>query len=283
MAAIDHLMQLRRSQDPQTPPDCVARFMCTKHSWRGKYRRVFCITPHMLVTQHPDSLAITNTWSFVGEPDIDAVSVGAGDAEDQEFTLSLRQDAKARAASAPRASTGGAACATPACLSVHATHRKQWSVVACPRKGSAPATLARARRSPEGRPCGRASTSPRASRASSGRRCCRCSTSAWRSPRRPGCAGSPPRSSGAPPAPEQAPCYTASGGPERPGGPVQQRPALTRCRSGHCLDRPPRATLAGACRLPRPRALTGGLAAGRPRRSRRTSCARASGWSAGCA
>lgn len=106
MAAIDHLMQLRRSQDPQTPPDCVARFMCTKHSWRGKYRRVFCITPHMLVTQHPDSLAITNTWSFVGEPDIDAVSVGAGDAEDQEFTLSLRQDAKARAAPAPRASMG---------------------------------------------------------------------------------------------------------------------------------------------------------------------------------
>lgn len=98
MAAVDHLIgQMRRNQEAQTPPDCVARFMCTKHSWRGKYRRIFCITPHALVTQHPDTLAITNSWSFVGEPDIDAV--GASDAEDKEFTISARQDAKARSAS----------------------------------------------------------------------------------------------------------------------------------------------------------------------------------------
>ena len=97
MAAVDHLIgQMRRNQEAQTPPDCVARFMCTKHSWRGKYRRIFCITPHALVTQHPDTLAITNSWSFVGEPDIDAVAVCASDAEDNEFIISARQDAKAR-------------------------------------------------------------------------------------------------------------------------------------------------------------------------------------------
>ncbi|KAK9822709.1 hypothetical protein WJX81_005943 [Elliptochloris bilobata] len=97
MAAMDHLIgQMRRNQEPQTPPDCVARFMCTKHSWRGKYRRIFCITPRALVTQHPDTLTITNTWSFVGEPDIDAVGVGASDLEDQDFTMSVRQDAKSK-------------------------------------------------------------------------------------------------------------------------------------------------------------------------------------------
>ena len=104
MAGIDHLIgKMRSHQEPQTPSDCVARFMCTKHSWRGKYRRIFCITPHTLVTQHPDSLAITNMWRFVGEPNIDAVAVGASESEDQEFTLSVRQDAKA----SPHPSTRG--------------------------------------------------------------------------------------------------------------------------------------------------------------------------------
>ena len=111
MAAVDHLIgQMRRNQEAQTPPDCVARFMCTKHSWRGKYRRIFCITPHALVTQHPDTLAITNSWSFVGEPDIDAVAVGASDAEDKEFSISARQDAKARSAA-----TGRGTCALNKC------------------------------------------------------------------------------------------------------------------------------------------------------------------------
>lgn len=90
MAAVDHLIAvLRKNQDPQMPPDCVGRFLCTKFTWRGKYQRVLCITPSAVVTQHPDNLAITNTWSFKGEPDIEAVSVGPGKTE---FSLSARKD-----------------------------------------------------------------------------------------------------------------------------------------------------------------------------------------------
>ena len=73
------------------PPDCVGRFLCTKITWRGKYPRVLCITPSAVVTQHPDNLAITNTWTFIGDPDIDSVSVGPGPTE---FSLSARKDSR---------------------------------------------------------------------------------------------------------------------------------------------------------------------------------------------
>ena len=76
------------------PPDCVGRFLCTKSSWRGKYRRIMCITPNAVITQHPDNLSITNTYIFTGEPDIDGVTVSASEMEEQEFTLSARSDKK---------------------------------------------------------------------------------------------------------------------------------------------------------------------------------------------
>lgn len=95
--AMDHLIgAMRKQQDPQMPPDCVGRFLCTKFSWRGRYRRFMCITPTAVITQHPDNLAITNTYTFVGETDIDTVSVGASEPEEQEFTLSTRSDKKVR-------------------------------------------------------------------------------------------------------------------------------------------------------------------------------------------
>ena len=91
MATVDHLFAaLRKNRDPQMPPDCVGRFLCSKSTWRGKYTRVMCITPSAIVTQHPDNLAITNTWTFTGDTDIDGVSVGPGN----EFTISARKDTK---------------------------------------------------------------------------------------------------------------------------------------------------------------------------------------------
>ena len=78
------------------PPDCVGRYLCTKASWRGKYRRIMCITPNAVITQHPDNLTITNTFLFTGESDIDGISAAPMDqnAEEQEFTLSARSDKK---------------------------------------------------------------------------------------------------------------------------------------------------------------------------------------------
>lgn len=94
MAAVDHLLHFRQAADGQIPPDCIARYLCTKASWRGKYRRVLCITSSCITTQHPDSLTITNKWDFTADTDIDGVSAPSSNAEEQEFVLSVRQDKK---------------------------------------------------------------------------------------------------------------------------------------------------------------------------------------------
>lgn len=92
MAAVDHLIAvLRANKDPSMPPECVGRFLCIKFTWRGKYPRVLCITPSAVVTQHPDNLAITNTWTFAGGSDIDGIAVGPGPLE---FSLSARKDSR---------------------------------------------------------------------------------------------------------------------------------------------------------------------------------------------
>ena len=97
MAAVDHLLHFRQAADGQIPPDCIARYLCTKASWRGKYRRVLCITANCITTQHPDSLTITNKWDFTADTDIDGVSAPLSNAEEQEFVLSVRQDKKVSA------------------------------------------------------------------------------------------------------------------------------------------------------------------------------------------
>ncbi len=94
MAAVDHLLHFRQAADGQIPQDCVARHLCTKASWRGKYRRVLCITSSCITTQHPDSLTITNKWDFTADTDIDGVSAPSSNSEEQEFVLSVRQDKK---------------------------------------------------------------------------------------------------------------------------------------------------------------------------------------------
>lgn len=94
MSAVDHLLHFRQGADGQIPPDCIGRFLCTKVSWRGKYRRVLCITTTCITTQHPDSLITTNKWDYVSDADIDGVSVPSSSAEEQEFSLSVRQDKK---------------------------------------------------------------------------------------------------------------------------------------------------------------------------------------------
>lgn len=80
-------------QPGQKPPDCIGRYMVTKHSWRGTYPRVMAITLTAVHTQDPGrALALTNSYSLVGDsPDIDGISLGP---DPQDFTLSARQDAR---------------------------------------------------------------------------------------------------------------------------------------------------------------------------------------------
>ena len=92
------LLSAWHAHPQQKPANCLARYVVTKYSWRGKYRRIMCITPDAVVTQNPESgMAITNTYAFSGDSDIESISVGTGDDPEGEFTLNARQDKKVRA------------------------------------------------------------------------------------------------------------------------------------------------------------------------------------------
>lgn len=105
MATVDTLLARVRGPDGAHDGDdgglrlALGRFAVTKRSWRGRYRRLLSVTPTALVTQQPDTLAITNVWRFSGDdPDVESVTVGAaappGAAGEHELTLSARSDAK---------------------------------------------------------------------------------------------------------------------------------------------------------------------------------------------
>lgn len=48
-------------------PEFSIRCLATKHSWRGRYRRIFCVTASSLVTLDPSNLASTNCYDLLSE------------------------------------------------------------------------------------------------------------------------------------------------------------------------------------------------------------------------
>lgn len=85
----------RKAKSETKPWNCIGRYVVIKHSWRGRYKRVLCITQEAVLTQNPEAnFAATNTYSFTEDADIDSISVGQGSEEEGEFTLSCRQDKK---------------------------------------------------------------------------------------------------------------------------------------------------------------------------------------------
>ncbi|GAB4814092.1 hypothetical protein N2152v2_001138 [Parachlorella kessleri] len=94
MSSIDSLFQKLRKQEARRPTESVARFVVTKLSWRGNYKRLLCITPSAIVTQYADTLAVTNSWAYAGDHDLAAIEVGGEHAEGGVFTLHFRRDKK---------------------------------------------------------------------------------------------------------------------------------------------------------------------------------------------
>lgn len=85
---------VRQTEEPLAVDDLVARFMVTKASWRGRYRRIMAVTRTAITTQHPDDLVVTNTYNFLGDSDVDQISIGGGSEDEQEIILSVRPDQK---------------------------------------------------------------------------------------------------------------------------------------------------------------------------------------------
>ncbi|XP_039609400.1 dnaJ homolog subfamily C member 13 isoform X3 [Polypterus senegalus] len=65
----------------------LACFYTTKHSWRGKYKRVFSVGTHGITTYNPTTLEVTNQWPYGDICGIGPVGKGQG----TEFYLTFRK------------------------------------------------------------------------------------------------------------------------------------------------------------------------------------------------
>ncbi|XP_074170185.1 dnaJ homolog subfamily C member 13 [Rhinolophus sinicus] len=65
----------------------LACFYTTKHSWRGKYKRVFSVGTHAITTYNPNTLEVTNQWPYGDICSVSPVGKGQG----TEFNLTFRK------------------------------------------------------------------------------------------------------------------------------------------------------------------------------------------------
>ncbi|CAG9563804.1 unnamed protein product [Danaus chrysippus] len=71
----------------------VASFLVTKHSWKGKYKRVFSIGTHGITTYNPDRLEVTNKWVYSDVVTI-ASAKHSNSAANHDFTLVMKKEKK---------------------------------------------------------------------------------------------------------------------------------------------------------------------------------------------
>ncbi|KAJ3648782.1 hypothetical protein Zmor_020558 [Zophobas morio] len=79
------MMPIKDNQD-------VACFFVTKHSWKGKYKRIFSVGTMGITTYNPSTLEVTNRWAYS-----DFISVqpqkGAGNSS-SEFIITMKKERK---------------------------------------------------------------------------------------------------------------------------------------------------------------------------------------------
>ncbi|KAJ8765401.1 hypothetical protein K2173_012098 [Erythroxylum novogranatense] len=80
---------------PSEEPEYLARYLVVKHSWRGRYKRILCISSALIVTLDPNTLSVTNSYDV--ETDFEGASPIIGrDESSCEFNLSIRTDGKGK-------------------------------------------------------------------------------------------------------------------------------------------------------------------------------------------
>ncbi|KAB0803499.1 hypothetical protein PPYR_00469 [Photinus pyralis] len=65
----------------------VACFFITKHSWKGKYKRIFSVGTLGITTYNPSSLEVTNRWAYS-----DVISITALKATTNEFQITMKNE-----------------------------------------------------------------------------------------------------------------------------------------------------------------------------------------------
>ena len=89
----ENLVKPNQSQimnSANTVQPSAASFLVTKHSWKGKYRRVLTVGPESFSTYNPSSMEVTNSWKIA-----DIVGLQPTNSQgDLEFTLTFRKGLK---------------------------------------------------------------------------------------------------------------------------------------------------------------------------------------------
>ncbi|KAJ4953933.1 hypothetical protein NE237_030765 [Protea cynaroides] len=73
----------------------LARYTVVKHSWRGRYKRILCISNVAIITLDPSTLSVTNSYD-VGNDYEGASPILGRDENLQEFTISVRTDGRGK-------------------------------------------------------------------------------------------------------------------------------------------------------------------------------------------
>ncbi|KAK8707084.1 hypothetical protein V6N13_058150 [Hibiscus sabdariffa] len=80
---------------PQEEPEYLARYIVIKHSWRGRYKRILCISNVAIITLDPSTLSVTNSYDV--STDFEAATPIIGrDENSTEFNLNVRTDGKGK-------------------------------------------------------------------------------------------------------------------------------------------------------------------------------------------
>ena len=80
---------------PMEEPEYLARYLVVKHSWRGRYKRILCISNATIITLDPSTLAVTNSYDVGSNFEAAAPIIGR-DESSNEFNLSVRTDGRGK-------------------------------------------------------------------------------------------------------------------------------------------------------------------------------------------
>ncbi|EDV26296.1 uncharacterized protein TRIADDRAFT_21978 [Trichoplax adhaerens] len=69
----------------------IASYYTTKHSWRGKYKRIFSVGSKAITTYNPNTLEITNQWAYT-----DFFGIQITPKPGYEFTITIRKGKKSQ-------------------------------------------------------------------------------------------------------------------------------------------------------------------------------------------
>ncbi|XP_057538680.1 dnaJ homolog subfamily C GRV2 isoform X1 [Amaranthus tricolor] len=76
-------------------PEYLARYLVVKHSWRGRYKRILCLSNVAIITLDPSTLSVTNSYDVGNDFDVASPILGR-DENSFEFNLNVRTDGKGK-------------------------------------------------------------------------------------------------------------------------------------------------------------------------------------------